>query len=297
MERGGYVAWATACPPDNIAQACIQPHHHSPTPTTWRGHSSFGSSIDTIRGTTVTSYKSLLDWRNGEVPGVAPDGGRGFRLSHYTAIAHLKLGSLQPVRSCPTMVCHHHWVHADLEPSEQQIATIAQGNKADKTQHLPPEKYSLYPGHILERQSVQRCGPVLCWPSQNVHSVQAVQTPLTGLCPPHEPWSHPKRHPLWRAGRPRMWYNDRPRWRRILNQHFKTGEEKLMNDAEDKWIRRKERSNSSRPGTTLRCDICGRVCLSRIGLFSHRGHCSSRADIQGMLHPWSAMTEGAYYYC
>ena len=116
----------------------------------------------------------------------------------------LKLGSLQPVRSCPTMVCHHHWVHADLEPSEQQIATIAQGNKADKTQHLPPEKYSLYPGHILERQSVQRCGPVLCWPSQNVHSVQAVQTPLTGLCPPHEPWSHPKRHPLWRAGRPRM---------------------------------------------------------------------------------------------
>ena len=69
---------------------------------------------------------------------------------------------------------------------------------------------------------------------------------------------------------------DPTRGRSTRNQHFKTGEEKLIKAAEDKPIRRKEGSNSSRPETTHRCDLCGRVCLSRIGLFSHRRRCSSR---------------------
>lgn len=34
---------------------------------------------------------------------------------------------------------------------------------------------------------------------------------------------------------------DRTRWRRTLNVHLKTGEEKLVNAAEDKQTRRKER--------------------------------------------------------
>ena len=74
---------------------------------------------------------------------------------------------------------------------------------------------------------------------------------------------------------------DHTRWISTLNQHLKTGKEKLMNTAEDKRIPKKEHSNSSRPETTLRCDLlCGRVCLSRSGLFSHRRRCSSRADSQ-----------------
>ena len=67
-------------------------------------------------------------------------------------------------------------------------------------QHLPSEKYSPYPGHILERQGVQHRGPVSSWPSQYVDSAQAAQTALAGSCPPHERWPHPKRHPLWRTG-------------------------------------------------------------------------------------------------
>ena len=46
--------------------------------------------------------------------------------SHWTAIARLKLGSLQPVRCCPATVCHPHWVYGDkgnpksrLEPWHQ----------------------------------------------------------------------------------------------------------------------------------------------------------------------------------
>ena len=155
----------------------------------------------------------------------------------------------------------------------------------EKTQHVLPEKYSPYPGQILGRQSVQRRGPVSCWPSQYVHSTQAAQTALAGSCPPHERWPHPKRHHLWRAGirienhwRPSVTLlghlhekheGDRrrcsflgmscTRWRSTLNQHLKTREEKQMNAAEVKRIERKERSDSSRPETTLRCNLCGRV--------------------------------------
>ena len=44
--------------------------------------------------------------------------------SQWTAIAHLKLGSPQPVRCCPATVCHHHWVHGDKGQPETQTGTI-----------------------------------------------------------------------------------------------------------------------------------------------------------------------------
>ena len=48
--------------------------------------------------------------------------------SHWTAIAHLKLGSPQPVRYCPTTVCHPHWVHGDKGPHEKRTGTMTPGN-------------------------------------------------------------------------------------------------------------------------------------------------------------------------
>ena len=87
---------------------------------------------------------------------------------------------------------------------------------------------------------------------------------------------------------------DRTRWRSTLNQHLKTGEDNLMNTAEDKRISRKEHSNSSRPVSTLRCDLSCTICLSRIRLFSHRRRCPNRADSQNSKDT-SAMTKGAYY--
>ena len=74
--------------------------------------------------------------------------------------------------------------------------------------------------------------------------------------------------------------DDRSGWRSTLNKHLKSGEEKLMNEAVDKRARRKERINSIRPETTHRCDLCDRDCHSRIGLYSHKRRCSSRADSQ-----------------
>ena len=43
---------------------------------------------------------------------------------------------------------------------------------------------------------------------------------------------------------------DRMMWRSTLNQHLKTGEEKLVNTGVGKRARRKERNNSNRPETT-----------------------------------------------
>ena len=48
---------------------------------------------------------------------------------------------------------------------------------------------------------------------------------------------------------------DRIRWRSTLNQHLKSGEEKLMNAEVRKRARRKERNNSNRPETTHKCDF------------------------------------------
>ena len=65
-------------------------------------------------------------------------------------------------------------------------------------------------------------------------------------------------------------------WRSTLNQHLKSGEEKLVNAEVGKRAGRKERNNSNRPAeTTLKCDFCGRDCFSHIGLYSHKRHCNN----------------------
>ena len=68
------------------------------------------------------------------------------------------------------------------------------------------------------------------------------------------------------------------RWRCTLTHHLKSGEKIMLSTAEEKRARRKERCNSSNNTETHTCDLCDRDCYSRIGLFSHRQRCSSRAD-------------------
>ena len=131
-EEGGG-GWATACPPN---KHCSGSHlNHSLTYTyfhTWRGHSSFDIRVDTTRGATDTGYKPSLDWRRARRQGLLPTVGEVLG-SHWTAIARLKLDSAQPVRCCPTTVCHPHWVHGDKGPPEKQTAAMAPGNYKQKS--------------------------------------------------------------------------------------------------------------------------------------------------------------------
>ena len=126
----GHAAWATACPPHNAAQAYI----HSITYTyfhTRRGHSSFGIRVDTTRGATDTGYKPSHDLRRARRREMLPTV-EEILGSHWTAIARFKLGSPQPVRCCPVMVCHPHWLHGDKGPPEKQTSTMALGNHKRK---------------------------------------------------------------------------------------------------------------------------------------------------------------------
>ena len=68
---------------------------------------------------------------------------------------------------------------------------------------------------------------------------------------------------------------DRPKWRATLTTNLKLGEMRMSAAAEEKRARRKERQPStSTDNATHRCDTCGKICGSRIGLFSHAKRCS-----------------------
>ena len=69
---------------------------------------------------------------------------------------------------------------------------------------------------------------------------------------------------------------DRGSWRNTLHKQLKLGEKKKIAAAAEQRARKKERNN--RPETTHRCDLCDRDCHSRIGFYSHKRRCSSRAD-------------------
>ena len=70
---------------------------------------------------------------------------------------------------------------------------------------------------------------------------------------------------------------DRTKWRSALQQHLKTGEDKLMAAAADKRAHRKEGTSSIRPETTHICDVCNKDCHSHIGLFSRKRSCNNPA--------------------
>ena len=71
---------------------------------------------------------------------------------------------------------------------------------------------------------------------------------------------------------------DRMMWRSTLNQHIKSGEEKLVNTEVGKRVCRKERNNFNRPETAHKCNVYGRDCFSHIGLYSHKRRCNNRTD-------------------
>ena len=78
---------------------------------------------------------------------------------------------------------------------------------------------------------------------------------------------------------------DRTSWRSTLQKQLQTGEEKLLAAAAEKRARRKETS-ANRPESIHICDLCGRDCHSRIGLYSQNRRCSSRAnslDLHGQM--------------
>ena len=67
---------------------------------------------------------------------------------------------------------------------------------------------------------------------------------------------------------------DRPKWRATLTTQLKSSEKRMSAAAVEKRALRKER----RPPTSAdtlnhRCDTCGKICGSRIGLFSHARRC------------------------
>ena len=68
---------------------------------------------------------------------------------------------------------------------------------------------------------------------------------------------------------------NRMMWRSTLNQHLKSGEEKLVNAEVGKRACRKERNKSNRPH---KCNFCGRDCFSHVGLNSHNRHCNNQTD-------------------
>ena len=89
--------------------------------------------VDTTRGATDAGYKPFLV----DTTDAAPDSGREILGPQWTAIAHLKLGSPQPVRCCPATVCHPHWVQGIRDHLKNKTATMAPGNQKRNHQKRP----------------------------------------------------------------------------------------------------------------------------------------------------------------
>ena len=73
--------------------------------------------------------------------------------------------------------------------------------------------------------------------------------------------------------------SNRPKWRQTVKSGVAAADAKRSEMAADKRDRRNY-SASSTPGSTESshvCSTCGRVCKSRIGLFSHSRRCGSSA--------------------
>ena len=87
-------------------------------------------------------------------------------------------------------------------------------------------------------------------------------------------------------------------WRGTLREYLKSGEQKLINEAEDRRLRRKEHaySVSSNSVSSNICDRWYSNCHSRIGLFSHRRRCRrwGRDAWSIVKHDWRRPTEDVW---
>ena len=74
---------------------------------------------------------------------------------------------------------------------------------------------------------------------------------------------------------------DRDLWRQKISDATATFESNRRETLKEKRQQRKTRSAdpSTSHQSTFPCDRCGRICLSRIGLFSHQRACLTRGNI------------------
>ena len=148
--------------------------------------------------------------------------------------------------------------------------------------------------------------PVLHWPPHHVHPAETMLATLAWPCLLYGGWPNSKRCPLWRAylRAEKHWlptaevqgcvqerhegtrhninsWEDldagHTSWRSTLHKQLQTSKKKLTAAAAEKQACKKETA-ANRPESMHRCDLCDRDCHSHIGLYSHRRHCSSRAD-------------------
>ena len=87
--------------------------------------------------------------------------------------------------------------------------------------------------------------------------------------------------------------DDRGRWRNILNQHLKSAEKKLVQQAEGKRARWKEGHTSDKPATTRRCDLCGTVSVNHALVSTATWDpAEQRASPETKMYfPWSTLTD------
>ena len=80
--------------------------------------------------------------------------------------------------------------------------------------------------------------------------------------------------------------DDRAKWRALTKRGLAASEDTIQHDAAEKRRKRKAAGSASTASgqflpNTLTCSLCGRVCLSRIGLHSHFTRCSSSSNHAG----------------
>lgn len=133
--------------------------------------------------------------------------------------------------------------------------------------HIP--KGILYGKLLIGRRSVGR--PHLCW--------DACKRDMKALDIDPETWEGHA--------------DDRGRWRNILNQHLKSAEKKLVQQAEDKRARWKEGHTSDKPATTHRCDLCGTVSVNHALVSTVTWDAAEqRASPETKMYfPWSTLTD------
>lgn len=83
----------------------------------------------------VTGYKPKLNWHVAGCQGSFLMVGEVIQPC-WTATAHLKLSSLQPIRCCPTTGHLPHWVHGDQDISNKWTVTAAPNNYKRSTKKL-----------------------------------------------------------------------------------------------------------------------------------------------------------------
>ena len=181
-----------------------------------------------------------------------------------------------------TKMVVHSACHQHTDVRQQDVNHMCQ--TGEKTQSLPPEKHLPYPWHIMARQcptprscpepTFQACS--LCSDSAGYIGMEDGRIPKDILYGEFASGRRTK-------GCPQLCCKDICKrdmkaldiiteswedlaancmmWRSTLNQHLKSGEEKLVNAEVGKRACRKERNNSNRPETTHKCDFCGRDCF------------------------------------